>query len=165
VSSPAATTFILAICGSRSLQSAASVYPILDQAAALALSRAPDLSIRLGDAHGIDLLALRWARERAISRHICFADAEKFRQWQLAYCLCGRDETADLAADWERDGATLAGSKRNAAMLYGDPFASPHRPRANALLAIHDGISSGTETCIRQAELMEIEVWYELLTE
>lgn len=178
--------FILAVSGSRSITSPAEVHRLLDEAAAEVICSGRTLELRLGDAAGVDAHALHWARANRISRRICFADRRKWDRWWTenihsgptlppgvsrleshhntagcVYYTDGTFESAEISSDWERDGLTMAGSKRNAAMLYGHPLEGI--PAASRLLAIHDGVSTGTENCIRQAELMEIEVQYELV--
>lgn len=182
---PTIPTLVLAVSGSRSIHDPRPVNSLLDDLAADSMLRGLVLELRLGDAAGVDAHALAWARSNSISRHICFADERKFGRWmdelkshaslprgvrslscslpergQITY-LDGTFESAELSASWTRDGLTMAGSKRNAAMLYGHPLIGLRH--ADLLLAIHDGISPGTMNCIGQAELMNIEVRYEVL--
>ena len=182
---PAVPTLIVAVSGSRSITDPRPVNSLLDEIAADAMMRGLALELRLGDAAGVEAHALAWARSNSVSRHVCFADERKFGRWmvelkahaslpsgvssfscslpdrgKITY-LDGSFESAELSASWERDGLTMAGSKRNAAMLYGHPLLGLRH--ADLLLAVHDGMSAGTMNCVRQAELMEIEVRYEVI--
>jgi hypothetical protein len=165
---------ILAVSGSRSIAIQQPVWDLLDAEAAAAAIQGREFLLRVGDAHGVDMLALRWARDREVPRLIYFADRKSYAEWSRMHDHRGRPQIEDgfLAADWESEGPTLAGSKRNAAMLYGDPTATPPHPPCRRLLAIHDGVSPGTLNCIRQAELfhsgphrLPIEIVYRIVLE
>src|SRR5678816_4112139 len=118
-------TFIITVSGSRGITDRERVWQVLDEEAAYYLCLGYELVFRLGDAHGVDYLALEWARDRGFTRRVYFADAQGYLAWQGSAGLLADDgaESAVLAADWDRDGKQ-AGSIRNSAML---GVFEPHR--------------------------------------
>lgn len=141
--------FIITVSGSRGITDRERVWQILDEESAYYLCLGYELLWRLGDAHGVDYLALEWARERGFSRRVYFADKDGYATWVGSAGLLADDgaESAVLAADWDRDGKT-AGQIRNSAML---GVFVPHQPKSELLIAIWDAASPGTRNCMAAA--------------
>ncbi len=140
--------FIIAISGSRGITDQARVWEVLDQEYVyyVCLGVAPEF--RLGDAAGVDHLALKWARERGVPRTIYFADRRAYEVWQQSVGLIGGEggERGLLASDWDSDGKS-AGPIRNSAMV----GLGEHKPLADLCVAIWDGSSRGTRNCMATA--------------
>lgn len=154
--------FIVAISGSRGITSQEQVWQILDRELAdLIIGGHERITFRLGDAAGVDMLALRWARERELARRIFFADPKGFNTWAAMTGYVdkvggdgGALETACLVSDWDRD--PQAGSIRNAAMI--GSLEPAYRPLADLLVAIWDGSSRGTRNCMATARNARVPV-------
>lgn len=137
---------VIAVSGSRSISDSARIYEILDEEIGYQMGLGAEIVLHLGDAKGVDAIALTWARERAIKRTIFFADRDGFEFWTRAKGLRewpSADEQAELASDWGSDGKK-AGAARNAEMIRG----------ADLLVAIWDGQSAGCRhamACARNA--------------
>lgn len=149
--------FVIAVTGSRSIDDPTRVAAILDAEAIYYMSRGYDLAIRLGDAIGADLLALRWARERGLPRTIFFADRAGYEAWVGSAALIDQQaERAILASDWAC-GGDRAGPIRNHLMIAGGRLDADDRPldppvgKADLLVAIWDGSSRGTRNAMATA--------------
>lgn len=141
--------FIITVSGSRGITDQAHVWDLLDaEWAYYACLGFDPIHFRLGDAAGVDHLALRWARERGFERTIYFADRQGFETWEQSHALISTTpelERACLPSDWDRDGKS-AGPARNAAMI--GILESQYRPLADLLVAVWDGSSPGTRNCM-----------------
>lgn len=156
-------TFTLAICGYPEILSwncRAAVRELLNCQAADILSVGRDLELRLPDDSGIGAIALDWARDADIPYRIYFDCRQRLEAAEI------KGVEGELVADVDSDGATLAECKLWAAILYGRP---PELPRVDRLLVINSSwkLDTGWQQlgCIRQAELMQIEVEYEEVEE
>ena len=144
----------LAISGSRTLTKRDPVWRVLDERAIYYLSIGYSLHLHLGDAQGVDALAIYWARERQIAESVTVF----FASPDLLSCFDPMPhEQAILAADWRTDGFG-AGPIRNAAMLSGDALSGTRCSTrgcsgADVLLAIRNrsALNRGTDNCVRQA--------------
>jgi YspA, cpYpsA-related SLOG family len=154
--------FCIAVSGSRTILDRDIVWPLLDDLASQHLLSGEDLHFHLGDARGVDHLALQWARDREISRTIFFADRKGHNFWLESRHLVGGDlESAFLASDWDdpRDGDN-AGRIRNHAMICGmnDGDDRGSSPRVDLLVAFHpEIITPGTRNAIATAKAAGIE--------
>jgi len=144
--------FIIAVSGSRGITARELVWDLLDAEWAYYTTTGFDVQVRLGDAAGVDHLALGWARARGVPRTIYFADRAGYVAWEQSWPLLLSDsadiEVAHLASDWDRDGKS-AGPARNAAML--GILEPKYRPLADLLVAVWDGSSPGTRNCMATA--------------
>jgi len=144
--------FIIAISGSRGITARELVWDLLDAEWAYYTTLGFDVQVRLGDAAGVDHLALQWARARGVPRAIYFADRQGYDTWVASQLLLNPgdrgDEGGHLASDWDRDGRS-AGPARNAAML--GILEPKYRPLADLLVAVWDGSSPGTRNCMATA--------------
>lgn len=151
----------IAISGSRTLRSADSVWPILDERAIYYLTLGYEPHLHLGDAQGVDALAIYWARERQIASHVTIY----FANPHLASCFDARqNEQIIVAANWDTDGLG-AGPIRNAAMLSGVSAAgvacrAPGCKGAELLWAVRNASARnrGTDNCIAQARARSVMV-------
>lgn len=150
VGTVSAPVFIIVVSGSRGITSQEQVWNALDlEWAEAACAGHEQIEFRLGDAAGVDHLALRWARERGFPRTIYFADREGYDAWCRSRMLHGEGEEAAFAvSDWDTDGKS-AGGARNAAMI--GILEPKYRPYADLLVAIWDGSSRGTRNCMANA--------------
>lgn len=141
------TSIIIAISGSRTITDEDYIYSALDEEAAYYLSQGFSPHFHLGDARGVDAIALKWAREREFPRTICFADRKSYEFWEKSRHMreeCPPDmEFGILAADWDVDGKD-AGPIRNHVMIAGCNDDRGKVPKSELLIVIWDGESRGT---------------------
>jgi len=143
--------FIITVSGSRGITSQPLVWDALDQEYVYYVCLGYEPEFRLGDAAGVDHLALRWARERGLPRTIYFADRKGYETWVQSRGLLSPTpelERGRLVSDWDRDGKQ-AGMVRNAAMI--GILEPQYRPAADLLVALWDGSSRGTRNCMATA--------------
>lgn len=133
--------FRIAVSGSRGITDAAFVAKVLDGVVIPRVCDGMEVELHLGDAAGVDQLALEWARERGIGRLIYFASRPHYEKWlQEGGAQQFEVEGGTLVSDWTVDGLK-AGHLRNHAMIKG----------CNLLVAVWDGASRGTNGAIRSA--------------
>lgn len=153
------STFVIAVSGSRTITDTAHVNDILDEEYAYAaFELGLDVVMHLGDARGVDSIALEWARNRGVTRVVFYADRKGYDFWLQARGLREwgpEDEQAVLAADWDRDGKR-AGMIRNHAMIAGVNDERGRAPKADLLCAIWDGESRGTANAIGTARQWQV---------
>lgn len=144
------TPHIIAVSGSRGITSQEQVWNALDlEWAEAACAGHEQIEFRLGDAAGVDHLALRWARERGFPRTIYFADRQGYAAWGQSRILHREgEEGAELVSDWDRDGKH-AGAVRNSAMI--GMLAPQYRPLADLLVCVWDGTSPGSRNAMASA--------------
>lgn len=142
----------ITVSGSRSVRSADTIWPLLDERAIYYLTLGYELHWHFGEAQGVDAQALLWARERQsqAERTIYFASLEMFASFQAT-----RNEYIVPAADWRVEGSP-AGAIRNGAMLRGDACPVAGCKGADVLLVIWDGVSPGTNNTKMQARALNI---------
>lgn len=147
----------VAISGSRRLRDARLVGDLLTERAIYFMSCGYELHLHLGDAQGVDALAIYWARSAAIaSRSIFFASPDLYRGFEAA-----EGEQLILAADWTELGFA-AGPIRNSKMLSGEGCPVAGCYGADVLFAIRapeaPGRNRGTDDCRAQARQRMIAV-------
>jgi hypothetical protein len=140
------STIRIAVSGTRAIDDRAWIYQILDARSAAHLSAGRGPLFHLGDATGVDAIALQWCREREFSRVVFFADRKGYEFARSAAAM--RSWTADqeqliLASDWDADNRA-AGPIRNFAMIAGIDRDGFRAERCDELLALWDGSSPGT---------------------
>lgn len=143
---PASKLMKIAVSGSRSITDEARVFQILDEEAIYYLSRGFELEFHLGDATGVDELALKWARLRGIPRQIFFASRKNYLSWAAKNKITQDPlESGTQVSDWDEDGPK-AGPFRNFAMIKG----------TNLLVSIWDGASRGTKNAMFTARSLNV---------
>lgn len=154
-------TLTVAISGSRTLTDRDSVWRVLDERAIYYLTIGYQLHLHLGDAQGVDALAIFWARERQIATHrtIFFASPDLFSCFDVL-----EGEQAIVAADWRADGPT-AGPIRNQAMITGVTASNmycvaPGCKGAEVLWAVRNAnaLNRGTDNMIAQANSRNLAI-------
>lgn len=156
------STFTIAVSGSRTITDAAHVTDILDDEYTFyAIELGLDVVMHLGDARGVDAIALEWARNRGVQRIVFYADRKGYDFWCQAAGLREwdpADERAVLASDWDSADQLSAGPIRNHAMIAGVDDERGVSGRADLLIAIHDGASRGTANAIATARNQHVFV-------
>lgn len=144
--------FIIAVSGSRGITAREPVFDLLDAEWIYYTCLGFEVEVRLGDAAGVDHLALQWARMRGVRRTLYFADKRGHSTWVQSWGMLSAApelEQAHLASDWDGPDGKKAGPVRNAAML--GILEPKYRPLADLLVAVWDGSSPGTRNCMATA--------------
>lgn len=147
----------VAVSGSRTVRDRGYVWAILDYEILEWTLAGYEISLRIGDAMGVDTHAIAWARARRVRHTIYFASGPGFEQYRLGIALLrenGADDYSDCesaipVSDWATSGSR-SGTIRNSSMLTG----------ADILIAIHDGDSPGTRDAMAQARMRSVFIHY-----
>jgi len=144
----------VAVSGSRAIHDRQYVWAILDYELTEWAIAGYEVSLRLGDASGVDSHAVAWARERQIAHTVYFASGAGYERAVSERQVLVENNVEvgwelKLASDWAKDGER-AGTIRNSAMLH----------MADILIAIHDGSSTGTRDAMAQAKMRSVFIHY-----